>query len=121
MSTEAKPDKRIRFAIYTRYSSEMQNELSLEAQEHRCRLAIADRGGVVVAVYSDSARSGWSLDRDGFTQLRNDAERGEWQRSRVNEIADMSECLWEFMFKELTAIPSKDRIRLKIILCGRLQ
>lgn len=35
--------KRTRFAIYTRYSSEMQNELSLEAQEQRCRNAIAER------------------------------------------------------------------------------
>ena len=33
--------KRTRFAIYTRYSSEMQNDLSLEAQETRCREAIA--------------------------------------------------------------------------------
>ncbi len=28
--------------IYTRYSSELQNELSLEAQERHCRRAIAD-------------------------------------------------------------------------------
>jgi hypothetical protein len=28
-----KPSKRTRFAIYARYSSELQNELSLEAQE----------------------------------------------------------------------------------------
>lgn len=78
MTNEAKPEKRVRFAIYTRYSSEMQNELSLEAQEHRCRLAIAERNGVVVAVYSDSARSGWSLEREGFTELRADAERGRF-------------------------------------------
>ena len=56
-----KSQKRTRFAIYTRYSSDMQNELSLEAQEQCCRHEIAERGGVVVAVYSDSARSGWSL------------------------------------------------------------
>ena len=40
-----KPTKRTRFAIYTRYSSEMQNDLSLEAQEARCRKAIAEREG----------------------------------------------------------------------------
>ena len=39
-------NKRIRFAIYTRYSSELQNDLSLEAQEDRCRRTIAERGGV---------------------------------------------------------------------------
>ncbi len=73
-----KPEKRQRFAIYCRYSSDMQNDLSLEDQEKMCRRAIADRGGVVIKVYSDAARSGWSLDRDGFIQLRNEAERGKF-------------------------------------------
>ncbi len=73
-----KPEKRVRFAIYCRYSSEQQNELSLEDQEKFCRRAIAERGGVVINVYTDAARSGWSLDRDGFTQLRNDAERDKF-------------------------------------------
>lgn len=67
-----------RFAIYTRYSTEMQSDLSLEAQEARCREAIAEREGVVVAVYKDSAKSGWSLDRDGFNELRVAAERGKF-------------------------------------------
>jgi site-specific DNA recombinase len=71
-------EKRQRFAIYARYSSEMQNELSLEAQEACCRQAIAERGGVVVGVFKDGARSGWSLDRDGFTELRATAERGRF-------------------------------------------
>lgn len=70
--------KRIRFAIYTRYSSEMQNDLSLEAQETRCRQAIAERGGVVVSVFSDGAKSGWSLERDGFNELRQHAEKGKF-------------------------------------------
>ena len=68
-------DKRLRFAIYTRYSSEMQNDLSLEAQEERCRKAIAERGGVIVDVFEDGAKSGWSLDRDGFNSLKNAAEK----------------------------------------------
>ncbi len=76
--TDTTPVKRLRFAIYTRYSSEMQNELSLEAQEARCRAAIAERGGTVVAVYSDSAKSGWSLERDGFIVLREAAEHGKF-------------------------------------------
>lgn len=70
--------KRQRFAIYTRYSSDMQNELSLEAQEARCREEIAKRGGAVVAVYSDGAKSGWSLDRTGFNDMRAAAERGKF-------------------------------------------
>jgi site-specific DNA recombinase len=53
----------------------MQNDLSLEAQEERCRRAIAERNGVVVDVFSDGAKTGWSLERDGFIQLRQAAER----------------------------------------------
>ncbi|MBP7042352.1 MAG: recombinase family protein [Chloroflexi bacterium] len=71
-------NKRIRFAIYTRYSSELQNDLSLEAQEDRCRRTIAERGGVVVNVYSDGAKTGWSLEREGFMNLRRAAERGRF-------------------------------------------
>ncbi len=77
-STNTKSAKRMRFAIYTRYSSDMQNDLSLEAQELRCRQAIADREGVIVEVFSDGAKSGWSLERDGFTQLRRAAEHGKF-------------------------------------------
>ena len=75
---KAKKNKRQRFAIYTRYSSEMQNDLSLEAQEERCRRAIAERSGVIVEVFSDGAKSGWSLERDGFIRLRRAAERGKF-------------------------------------------
>lgn len=62
--------ERTRFAIYARYSSDMQNEISLEDQEIVCREAIAERGGVVVAVYKDGAKDGWSLDRNGFQEMR---------------------------------------------------
>jgi site-specific DNA recombinase len=76
--SQIKSDKRQRFAIYTRYSSEMQNDLSLEAQENLCRQEIARRGGAIVKVYSDSAKSGWSLDREGFNELQRDASRGRF-------------------------------------------
>ena len=78
LSSKERPEKRTRFAIYARYSSEMQNELSLEAQEARCRDAIAERGGVVVSVFKDSAKTGWSLERDGFIEMRSAAEHGRF-------------------------------------------
>ena len=80
MSAEIKSNslKRMRFAIYTRYSSDMQNDLSLEAQEEQCRRAILERGGVVVAIFSDGAKSGWSLDREGFNEMRRAAEKGRF-------------------------------------------
>jgi DNA invertase Pin-like site-specific DNA recombinase len=73
-----KNNKRTRFAIYTRYSSEMQSDLSLEAQEERCRQAIIERDGVVISVFSDGAKSGWSLERNGFLDLRRAAEHGKF-------------------------------------------
>jgi DNA invertase Pin-like site-specific DNA recombinase len=70
--------QRVRYAIYVRYSSEMQNEKSLEDQEAVCREAIAARGGVVVQVYRDGAETGWNLDRPGFNDMRKAAERGKF-------------------------------------------
>jgi DNA invertase Pin-like site-specific DNA recombinase len=56
----------------------MQNDLSLEAQEARCCRTIIERGGVVIKVFSDGARSGWSLEREGFKQLCKAAEHGQF-------------------------------------------
>ncbi len=78
MNASPKSEKRLRYAIYARYSSDMQNEISLDEQEACCREAIAARGGTVIAVYRDSARSGWSLDRDGFKELQAAAQRGKF-------------------------------------------
>jgi site-specific DNA recombinase len=68
-----------RVAIYARYSSEMQNEISIEDQIARCREEIARRGWRVAETYEDSAKSGWSLDRDGFQAMRAAAEKGKFQ------------------------------------------
>ncbi len=75
---DAGQEPALRCAIYARFSSEMQNELSIEDQVSRCREEIARRGWRVAAIYSDSARSGWSLDRDGFQELRAAAEHGKF-------------------------------------------
>jgi site-specific DNA recombinase len=64
-----------RFAIYCRYSDAVQNDISLESQEAMCRQEIKRRNGVAVAVYQDAAQAGWSLDRQGFLNLRADAEK----------------------------------------------
>ena len=66
----------MRYAIYTRYSAEQQTDISLEAQERQCRHAVQERGGTVVQVYQDVAKTGWSLDRPGFKAMRADAEQG---------------------------------------------
>src|SRR4029450_4547305 len=57
-------------AIYARYSSDKQNERSVDDQVAHCRV-IAERAGYdVVEVYSDRAVSGASiLNRQGFLAL----------------------------------------------------
>ena len=77
------PQKRTRFAIYARYSSDMQNEISLEDQEAVCREAIGARGGVVVAVFKDGAERGWSLDREDFQKMQKSAEKGKFDSLMV--------------------------------------
>ena len=59
-----------RAAIYARYSSDKQNERSVDDQVALCR-TIAERAGyAVVAVYSDAGISGAStLNRPGFRDL----------------------------------------------------
>ena len=44
----------LRCAIYARYSSEMQNELSIDDQISRCREEVGRRGWRVAGIYSDS-------------------------------------------------------------------
>jgi len=70
--------RRPRFAIYCRYSADMQNELSLEDQEKACRKKIAEMGGVVIGVYKDGAQSGWNLDRSDLNRFRADAGKGKF-------------------------------------------
>jgi len=77
-SATREADYTYRVAIYARYSSEAQNELSIEDQVQRCREEIARRGWRVAGIYHDSAQSGWSLDRDGFQEMRAAAERGKF-------------------------------------------
>jgi site-specific DNA recombinase len=48
-------------AIYARYSSEHQNERSIDDQVHLCREHAARLGAVVTGIYADYAVSGGTL------------------------------------------------------------
>jgi DNA invertase Pin-like site-specific DNA recombinase len=48
----------MRAAIYARFSTDRQNETSIEAQERLCRTRAATLGANVVAVHADQAISG---------------------------------------------------------------
>ena len=89
------------YAIRSYY--EMQNEISLEDQETVCRQLIAEKGGVVVGVYKDGAKNGWSLDRDGFQDMRSAAERGKFDGIASNRG---SACRGEYVPGSCTHRPS---------------
>lgn len=59
----------MRWAVYARYSDDMQNPKSIDDQVSEARAVISAKGGKVVAIYSDAARSG-----------AHTAQRPEYQR-----------------------------------------
>jgi site-specific DNA recombinase len=69
----------LRAAIYARYSTDKQNERSIEDQVALCR-TLAERAGYsVVRTYDDRAISGTStVNRRGFLALMRDAKRGQF-------------------------------------------
>ena len=62
--------------IYARYSSEKQNDASIEQQVEYCREFAARNDLVISNVYSDRALSGRADNRPGFQQMIADAQRG---------------------------------------------
>ncbi|MEO7034461.1 MAG: recombinase family protein, partial [Polyangiaceae bacterium] len=58
-------------AIYARYSSDLQRPASIDDQVRRCTQFVEERGGAVKRdlVFSDAAKSGASLVRNGFERL----------------------------------------------------
>lgn len=68
-----------RWAIYARYSSENQNERSIDDQVRLCREHVTRSGGEVVEVYADYAMSGAHLrSRPNAVRLLNDAAGGRF-------------------------------------------
>src|ERR1700722_9197960 len=65
----------LRAAIYARYSSDNQNDKSVEDQITLCRELCAREGLTVVAVFDDRAISGTSVaNRPGFQKMMQAAE-----------------------------------------------
>ena len=60
-------------AIYARYSSHKQREESIEEQVDECREYALQNDMNVVEVYSDSAISGKTENRDGWQRMMSDA------------------------------------------------
>ena len=60
----------MRAVIYARYSSEQQNEASIEDQVRVCREHAERQGWSIIKTYTDSATSGATSLRDGYRELR---------------------------------------------------
>jgi DNA invertase Pin-like site-specific DNA recombinase len=63
-------------AIYARYSTDLQNQASIEDQLRLCRERAAGEGWPILECYTDAAISGASLMRPGIQQLMQDAMAG---------------------------------------------
>lgn len=63
----------MRAAIYARYSTDLQNEASIEDQHRLCSRLIGDRGWVETETYSDRGMSGASHLRPAYQRLLEDA------------------------------------------------
>src|SRR6266704_2972621 len=66
----------MRVALYARYSSDQQRAASIADQQRTCREFAARQHWVVVADYTDPARSGSSLMRPGFQSMMRAALAG---------------------------------------------
>ncbi|MEZ5903406.1 MAG: recombinase family protein [Alphaproteobacteria bacterium] len=68
-----------KYAIYGRYSTEMQNEKSVEDQVRECQKYIDANNGATYEIYADRAMSGASRFRPNYQKMLNDATEGKFQ------------------------------------------
>ena len=106
-------------AIYARFSSEMQNERSIDDQVRRCREHIALQGGnpETAKVFTDFAISGASLDRPGFEAMMAAVNSGAIKSivtedlSRISrDFADSAMIFKRLQFKQVPLVGVADGI-----------
>jgi site-specific DNA recombinase len=68
----------MRAVIYTRYSSELQRDASIDDQIRLCRAFMEREGWDLVATYKDHALSGSIRMRPAYQKLLEGARRGEF-------------------------------------------
>lgn len=77
-------------AIYSRFSTDKQNESSIEDQVRNC-IRHAERMQIqVIQEYADKAISGTSKSRPGFKDMLAAAERGEFEVLLVDDLSRLS-------------------------------
>ena len=65
--------------IYARFSSQSQNEQSIEAQIRICSEFAENKGIKIVNTYSDKAKSGTNDHRPAFQKMVSDAQTGAFK------------------------------------------
>ncbi len=68
----------MRAAIYSRFSSNLQSDASIEDQVRQCRRRIEREGWSLTEIYSDAAISGATTLRPGYQKLMEDGLKGEF-------------------------------------------
>lgn len=84
---QSMPPSSSRVAFYSRYSTDRQNQSSIEGQERLCAKYAAERGWQEVGRYSDAERSGTTTHgRAGLYKMLQAAELGEFDVLLVEDI-----------------------------------
>jgi site-specific DNA recombinase len=100
-------------AIYTRYSSDRQDARSIDDQLRRCRAYAASRGFRVGAEFSDAAKTGANVEREGMQRLLGAARTGRGSAFGVVLVHDHSRLTrdlgdtWQIVFRDLAAVSVK--------------
>jgi DNA invertase Pin-like site-specific DNA recombinase len=82
---------RLRAALYARYSSDLQNERSIDDQLALCRGHAEREGHTVTTVYTDKAKTSATLfDRDGLIDLITAAKTGQFDVVIVESLDRIS-------------------------------
>ena len=68
-------DKFTNGVIYARYSSELQDEGSIEAQLRDCYRFAQEKGITIIKEYIDEAKSGKTDNRQEFQKMISDAQK----------------------------------------------
>jgi len=96
--------KQLRAAIYARYSTNRQNEASIEDQVRSARKLCEREGFKVVATFSDAAISGGTAKRPGYQSLLAAARRKEFDVV----VAESSSRLWRELAEQWRALKEWD-------------
>jgi site-specific DNA recombinase len=82
--------------VYTRYSSDLQRDTSIEDQLRQCRRLAAAHGFEIVAEYADRAISGGTTERPEYQKMLTAARAGEFKIVLADELSRLWRSRAEF-------------------------